>query len=69
MQFCCPTQAMIILIIFGEKCKFWSSSLLLLRPSRPRIFSSAPCSQTHSVCVLSSMLETRVYIHTELQAI
>jgi hypothetical protein len=40
-------------------------SLLFYRPSQFQIFSSAPCSQTLSICVLLLGWETKSHIHTK----
>jgi hypothetical protein len=45
-----------------------SSNLPSLHLSLVQIFSSAPCSQTPSVCVLPLMLETKFRTHAEAQA-
>jgi hypothetical protein len=42
--------------------------LLLFHPSWGKIFSSAPCFQTPSVCVLHLVSETKFKIQIKLQS-
>jgi hypothetical protein len=63
---------LIALIIFGKACKLWSSLCSLLQPPStssllgPNILLT-PCSQTPSICVLSSVRETKFHTHTKQQ--
>jgi hypothetical protein len=63
----CPTHlihhCLIILTIFGVPHYAILSSLRSLRASQARIFSSAPCSETSSICVLPLMWESRFHTH------
>jgi hypothetical protein len=76
----CPAHPIpfivIIPITFGEEYKLWtyhyavSSSTMLHHPSLVQIFSSAPCSQTPSVYVPSSMWKTNFILspsHTTIR--
>jgi hypothetical protein len=72
----CPSLFdLIILIRFGEKFKWQSSSLcnFFRSPVTPltenKIFSSAPCSQRPlPVSILLLMWETKIHSHTKQQA-
>jgi hypothetical protein len=61
----------IVLIIVGEENKLQSTSLcsfstyLSLLPSQIQIFSSAPCSQTPSLCVFPLMCGTKFHTYTK----
>jgi hypothetical protein len=61
--------------LYSEKCASYEdlhyvafSNLLLLPLSSLKIFSSAPCSEMHSVYVVSLILETKFYAHTKFEA-
>jgi hypothetical protein len=65
----------ITLIILGVKSTSYEapqyevfSNLLSFHSSSVQMFLSAPCSQTHSVCVPPLVSETKFHTHTEPQA-
>jgi hypothetical protein len=73
----CPAYrillVLVILIILAKSTSYGAphyavfSNLPSLHLSSVQIFSSAPCSQTTSVCVLTLMLETKFRNHREPQ--
>jgi hypothetical protein len=59
-----PPSAFILTIV-TEDCTLWSSSLSP-HSSSVQVFSSAPCSETTSICFPPLIMKSRCHVHTKV---